>query len=88
MADLIKGVPGEVYTPEQSSSLYPTAGDTTDWTYGTYGIPSYTIELRPNAVADGGFIPTPRPDPAHLGGKPRYRAGIHCSNAVRTITRE
>jgi carboxypeptidase T len=56
MADLIKGVHGEVYTPEQSSSLYPTAGDTTDWTYGTYGIPSYTIELRPSAVADGGFI--------------------------------
>jgi len=56
MADLIKGVHGEVYTPEQSSSLYPTAGDTTDWTYGTYGIPSYTIELRPTDVAGGGFI--------------------------------
>jgi carboxypeptidase T len=56
MADLIKGVHGEVYTPEQSSSLYPTAGDTTDWTYGTYGISSYTIELRPTDVAGGGFI--------------------------------
>jgi carboxypeptidase T len=56
MADLIKGVHGEVYTPEQSSSLYPTAGDTTDWTYGAYGIPSYTIELRPTDVASGGFI--------------------------------
>ena len=56
MADLIKGVHGEVYTPEQSSSLYPTAGDTTDWTYGAYGIPSYTIELRPTDVAGGGFI--------------------------------
>jgi hypothetical protein len=56
MAQLINGVHGEVYTPEQSSSLYPTAGDTTDWTYGTYGIPSYTIELRPSDVAGGGFI--------------------------------
>lgn len=56
MADLIKGVHGAVYTPEQSSSLYPTAGDTTDWSYGTYGIPSYTIELRPTDVAGGGFI--------------------------------
>ena len=34
----------------------PTAGDTTDWTYGEYGIPSFTIELRPRGAADGGFI--------------------------------
>ena len=59
MADLIKGVHGAVYTPEQSSSLYPTAGDTTDWSYGTYGIPSYTIELRPTDLAGGGFILPP-----------------------------
>ncbi len=44
------------YTAQQSSQLYPTAGDTTDWTYGAYGIPSITIELRPSTVAEGGFI--------------------------------
>ena len=33
------------YTSESSSSLYPTAGDTTDWTYGELGIPAFTFEL-------------------------------------------
>jgi carboxypeptidase T len=56
MQALIRGVHGTVYTPEQSSDLYPTAGDTTDWTYGTYGIPSFTIELRPRTMQQGGFI--------------------------------
>ena len=42
----------------QASQLYgvPVAGDTTDWTYGTYAIPSFTIELRPDSQAAGGFI--------------------------------
>jgi carboxypeptidase T len=53
---LIRDVHGVVYTPQQSSALYPTAGDTTDWTYGTYGIPSFTIELRPRTVQEGGFL--------------------------------
>jgi carboxypeptidase T len=56
MAKAIKDVHGKVYKPEQSSDLYPTAGDTTDWTYGEYGIPSFTIELRPVTAAEGGFI--------------------------------
>jgi carboxypeptidase T len=56
MQGLIRGVHGKVYTPQQSSDLYPTAGDTTDWTYGTYGIPSFTIELRPRSIQEGGFI--------------------------------
>ena len=50
---------GKVYVPQQSSQLYPTAGDTTDWTYGTYGIPSFTIELRPRTFQEGGFILPP-----------------------------
>ncbi len=33
------------YISESSSSLYPTAGDTTDWTYGELGIPAFTFEL-------------------------------------------
>ena len=52
MQQLIKGVHGETYTAQQASRLYPTAGDTTDWIYGEYGVPSFTIELRP-ATAHG-----------------------------------
>ena len=28
-------------------------------TYGVYGIPSFTVELRPHTQADGGFILPP-----------------------------
>jgi carboxypeptidase T len=56
MQGLIQGVHGTIYTPQQASELYPTAGDTTDWTYGIYGIPSFTIELRPRTFEEGGFI--------------------------------
>ncbi len=56
MGQLIAGVHGKTYVPQQSSQLYLTAGDTTDWTYGTYGIPSFTIELRPKTALEGGFI--------------------------------
>jgi carboxypeptidase T len=56
MQGLIQGVHGAVYTPQQASELYPTAGDTADWTYGIFGIPSFTIELRPRTFEEGGFI--------------------------------
>jgi carboxypeptidase T len=59
MAKLIHGIHGKTYKPQQSSDLYLTAGDTTDWTYGEYDIPSVTIELRPTNVAEGGFILPP-----------------------------
>jgi carboxypeptidase T len=59
MQRLIREVHDETYTVEQSSQLYPTAGDTTDWTYGEYDIPSFTIELRPQTQAEGGFILPP-----------------------------
>ncbi len=59
MHDLMKGIHGVVYTAQPSSALYPTAGDTTDWTYGEYGIPSFTIELRPKSHLEGGFILPP-----------------------------
>jgi carboxypeptidase T len=59
MRQLVEGVHGKIYTPQQSSDLYPTAGDTTDWTYGVYGIPSLTIELRPRTAMEGGFILPP-----------------------------
>jgi carboxypeptidase T len=56
MQKLIHDVHNHTYTPLQSSQLYPTAGDTTDWTYGIYQIPSFTIELRPETIAQGGFL--------------------------------
>lgn len=56
MSARIKAVHSTQYVAEQSSKLYPTAGDTTDWTYGVYRIPSITIELRPRTVAEGGFV--------------------------------
>ena len=56
MATKIAAVHGVNYVAQQSSQLYPTAGDTTDWTYGVYGIPSFTIELRPRTASQGGFV--------------------------------
>lgn len=42
------------YAAQQSSELYIASGDTTDWSYGTHGIFSFTFELDP---ANGGFNP-------------------------------
>ena len=56
MQALIGDVHGQTYIAQQSSRLYPTAGDTTDWTYGAYDLPSLTIELRPRTAEEGGFI--------------------------------
>ena len=56
MEGLIREVHGETYAAQQASQLYPTAGDTTDWTYGEFDVPSFTIELRPVSALDGGFI--------------------------------
>jgi len=35
------------YTAQQSSSMYPTYGDESDWLYGTQRVFSYTFELYP-----------------------------------------
>jgi carboxypeptidase T len=56
METLIRGVHGESYTAQQASQLYPTAGDTTDWTYGEFDVPSFTVELRPATAMEGGFL--------------------------------
>ena len=46
------------YRPMQSSSLYVTAGDTTDWSYATLGIISFTFELSPGrGFLGSGFYP-------------------------------
>ncbi len=49
MAVRIQQVHGEVYTPMQSSSLYPASGLAVDWFYGTFGMPAFNTELRPDA---------------------------------------
>jgi carboxypeptidase T len=65
MQRLIAGVHGETYTAQQSSRLYPTAGDTTDWTYGEYDVlPSFTVELRLAAAMVDSSCPVSRPGAA------------------------
>jgi carboxypeptidase T len=57
MAGLIAGVRGTAYAAgEGSRQLYLTNGDTVDWTYSVAGAPSYTIELPPVDVDQGGFF--------------------------------
>lgn len=78
MQGLIRQVHGETYTVQQSSQLYPTAGDTTDWTYGEYDVPSFTIELRPDTQAEGGFIlPPSQIQPAWEENRPAALQFIH-----------
>ena len=45
------------YTPEQSSQLYIASGDLTDWSWGTHQIYSFTFEMMPKSMWDGGFYP-------------------------------
>lgn len=45
------------YTPQQSSDLYITTGDTCDWAYGEHGIFCFTFELAPKSRFSGGFYP-------------------------------
>jgi hypothetical protein len=44
----MQAVNGNIYGYMQAGEgFYLTNGDTTDWSYGVYGIPSFTIELPP-----------------------------------------
>lgn len=45
------------YRPMQSSQLYIASGDTTDWSWGTHKIFSFTFELTPRSMWSGGFYP-------------------------------
>ncbi len=55
MSGLIQSINGNFYEYGQTV-LYLTNGDTTDWSFGVYGIPSYTIELPPLDYLGGGFF--------------------------------
>ena len=57
MADLMRPVNGRDYGVERAGDgFYLTNGDTTDWAYGAYGVPAYTIELPPVDQLYGGFF--------------------------------
>ncbi len=57
MAALMEPVNGRYYYPDRAgASFYLTNGDTTDWSFGVYGIPSYTIELPPDSTLNGEFF--------------------------------
>jgi len=57
MSALIQEVNGRLYSYGRAGQiLYLTNGDTVDWTFGTSGIPSYTIELPPVDEMSGGFF--------------------------------
>jgi carboxypeptidase T len=45
------------FTPEQSSDLYITDGDSIDWMWGNQGIFAYTFELYPGPNGASGFYP-------------------------------
>lgn len=57
MSRLIEPVNGRYYEAAQAGAgFYLTNGDTTDWSFGVYGIPSYTIELPPTSSITGEFF--------------------------------
>jgi carboxypeptidase T len=45
------------YTPEQSSHLYVTDGSIGDWMWAQHHIWSYTLEMYPTSLIEGGFYP-------------------------------
>ncbi|NIM58896.1 MAG: hypothetical protein GTO16_08145 [Candidatus Aminicenantes bacterium] len=57
MSGLMQAVNGKVYEYGQAGAdLYLTNGGMIDWTFGTYNIPSYTLELPPIDEEHGGFF--------------------------------
>lgn len=56
MSTRMQAVNGNIYGFMQAGEgFYLTNGDTTDWSYGVYGIPSFTIELPPADRLQGEF---------------------------------
>jgi carboxypeptidase T len=57
MSQLMEPVNGRYYGADRAGAgFYLTNGDTTDWSFGVYGIPSYTIELPPDSIITGEFF--------------------------------
>jgi|GEM_PF-778435 len=61
MADVMRDLMNAVHGAGYTSEVYPylTNGDTTDWTYGIFRIPSITIELRPTGTSGGSGFELP-----------------------------
>jgi hypothetical protein len=57
MVEAIGDAHGERYRPLSGESLYPASGTLMDWAYGTHGIASFVIELRPRGGT--GFVLPP-----------------------------
>jgi len=56
MAAKMEEVNGTAYEfGRAGDSFYLTNGDTTDWMFGVFGVPSFTIELPPVDIFTGGF---------------------------------
>ncbi|WP_338598906.1 M14 family metallopeptidase [Saccharopolyspora sp. SCSIO 74807] len=45
------------YTPQQSSDLYTTDGDSLDWMWGKHKILAFTLEMYPSSGGIDGFYP-------------------------------
>ena len=58
MAATIPGVHGGYYTPSPSFGLYPVSGSFDDWSYGTRGTFSYTIEMADQFIPPASQVPT------------------------------
>lgn len=43
------------YEAKQAAAGYPASGDTADWSYGQFGVPSFTLEI--GSLGDGMFWP-------------------------------
>jgi len=57
MSDRIRAVNGRHYEfGSGATAIYPTNGDSDDWVYGTFGVPSFTIELPPLEFENGHFF--------------------------------
>lgn len=56
------------YTPQQSSHLYITDGSIGDWMWAQHRIWSYTLEMYPTSLTQGGFYP-----PANVIGRETAR---------------
>jgi carboxypeptidase T len=56
ISNLIYQVNGRIYMYGAADILYLTNGDTTDWVYGIFGTPAFTIELPPEEMIFGGFF--------------------------------
>jgi len=86
MADRIRVVHNVSYTSQQSSDLYLASGDTTDWLYGVFGVPCFTIELRPRSTFPGFELPDNEIAPTFEENLPAALYLIDWSLQTRTVT--